>query len=587
MDVTRSDRKRGGPNAEARGLRRFWPILRPYRGRLVALLFLQSIATVVGLLSPFLMQQAIDRIFVARESRWLLPLTLLLFASSALGLVLSGLTAYLHTGLATRVAIRLRFRLFRHLLRLPLGFYVRTRVGDLQARMGSDLADIQSFLTEVPLALAGTALTLLGVIGFLVYYSPLLFALSLLFAPAAGLLLRRYQRRLHDDARGIRDQNGRLAAQLQEAFLGVRFVRAYRLELREAHRFLARNRDILGRVLRYQLLTTVASAVPATLIAIGTVLTFYLGARMVLSDRMTLGSLVAFGIYQVRLYGPVQGLFGLWVRTQRTRAALDRVTELWDETIEPRRGAHLPELPPLQGEVVFDRIAFAYRADTPVLRDLSFRIAAGEKVALIGASGAGKSTLLDLLFGFAAPQNGSIRVDGVDLAEVRIGSFRREVAVVSQDTFLFHASLRENLECGRPGSSREEVERAASAAGVIDFASAWPEGLDTIVGERGTALSGGQRQRVSIARALLRRPRLLVLDEATSQLDFEAEEALRLAFHSSGATILAVTHRVDRLEFFDRVLHLEQGRIAWDGSPSAWAERRSGTDAAAPRGVEA
>ncbi|MFN8546870.1 MAG: ABC transporter ATP-binding protein [Candidatus Eisenbacteria bacterium] len=587
MEVTRRDRDRDGARAGARGLRRFWPILRPYRGRLAALLCLQSIATLVGLLSPFLMQQAIDRIFVARESRWLLPLTLLLFASSGLGLVLSGLTAYLHTGLATRVAIRLRFRLFRHLLRLPLGFYVRTRVGDLQARMGSDLADLQSFLTEVPLALAGTVLTLLGVIGFLLYYSPLLFALSLLFAPAAGLLLRRYQRRLHDDARGIRDQNGRLAAQLQEAFLGVRFVRAYRLELREAHRFLERNRDILRRVLRYQVLTTVASAVPATLIAIGTVLTFYLGARFVLSDRMTLGSLVAFGIYQVRLYGPVQGLFGLWVRAQRTRAALDRVTELLDEAIEPRRGARLPELPALQGEVAFDRVAFAYREEAPVLRDLSFRIRPGEKVALIGASGAGKSTLLDLLFGFLNPGSGAIRVDDHDLARARIGSFRRQVAVVSQDSFLFHASLRENLECGRPGATREEVERAALVAGVTDFARGWPEGLDTLVGERGTALSGGQRQRVSIARALLRRPRLLVLDEATSQLDFEAEEALRLAFQSSGATILAVTHRVDRLEFFDRVLHLEGGQIAWDGTPSAWAERRSGSGERAPRGVEA
>lgn len=560
-------------------LSRFWPILARHRVRMAAILALQASGILLGLASPFVMQLAIDRILIAREVRWLLPLTVALFVSSSVGVLLSGLSGYLHTWLATRVAVEMRFRLYRHLQRLPLAFYVRARVGDLQARMGSDLGEIQAFLTEAPIAVAGSILTLIGVIGLLLYYSPLLFAVSLLFAPAAGLLMRRFQRRLQEDARSIRDRNAELASQLQEGFLGVRFIRAYRLERREAGRFLNKNREIIGRVLRYQVLTTVASAVPGTLIALGTVVTFYLGARAVIDERMTLGALVAFGIYQVRLYGPVQGLFGMWLRWQRVKAALDRVGELLDEEAEPQRGGERPPLPPLRGAISFDRVSFSYRAGVPVLDGLSFAVEPGERVALVGASGAGKSTILDLLFGFQTPESGAIRVDGVPLAQVRIGSLREQIAVVSQDTFLFHATLRENLECGRRGVSAAEVDAAAEAAGVAAFAQAWPQGLETMVGERGTALSGGQRQRVSIARALLRRAPLLILDEATSQLDLEAENTLRAVLHQGSATLLAVTHRVDRLEAFDRVLELDAGRIVWEGSGLEWSARRA---AAAP-----
>ncbi|MBK8230308.1 MAG: peptidase domain-containing ABC transporter [Candidatus Eisenbacteria bacterium] len=556
-------------------LSRYWPILARHRFRMAAILALQASGILLGLASPFVMQLAIDRILIAREVRWLLPLTVALFVSSSVGVVLSGFSGYLHTWLATRVAVEMRFRLYRHLQRLPLSFYVRARVGDLQARMGSDLGEIQAFLTEVPIAVAGSVLTLCGVIGLLIYYSPLLFVISLLFAPAAGLLMRRFQRRLQEDARSIRDRNAELASQLQEGFLGVRFIRAYRLERREAGRFLGKNREIISRVLRYQVLTTIASAVPGTLIALGTVVTFYLGARAVIDERMTLGALVAFGIYQVRLYGPVQGLFGMWLRWQRVKAALDRVGELLDEEAEPQRGGERPPLPPLRGAIAFERVSFSYRAGVPVLDGLSFAVEPGERVALVGASGAGKSTILDLLFGFQTPESGAVRVDGVSLAQVRIGSLREQIAVVSQDTFLFHATLRENLACGRSGASAAEVESAAEAAGVTAFARAWPLGLETMVGERGTALSGGQRQRVSIARALLRRAPLLILDEATSQLDLEAETALRAVLHHGGATLLAVTHRVDRLQAFDRVLELEAGRIVWAGSGSEWSARRA------------
>lgn len=566
-----------------RNLSRFVPALRRYRGRLLFVLLLQTLGTLLGLASPLLIQIGIDRVFLARDSALLWPLALTLFAASTLGLVLSSISSYWNTWITTRVLLDLRFRLFRHLQRLPIPFYVRSRVGDLQARLGGDLAEIQSFATDVPLSLAGALLTIVGVTGFLLYYSPRLFLLALLFVPPAALLLRFYRKRLEQGARRIRDENGALASQIQEGLLGIRLIRLYRLERREAGRFLGRNREIINLVLRYQVLQSLAQGLPGLLIGLGTVLTFYVGARTVLRGDLTLGALVAFGIYQVRLYGPVQSLFGLYLRLQRVRAAADRVGELLDEPV--RALSPDAQSPPHHATIEFQQVTFAYRADVPVLSGLSFRVDAGERVALVGESGVGKTTVLDLLFRFYEPTGGRILVGGVPLRDLRLGRFLDEVAVVSQEAFLFHASLRENLEVGRHGASEAEVVEAARRAGVERFAAAWPNGMDTVVGERGLALSGGQRQRVSLARAILRRPRLLVLDEATSQLDLEADAALRgeLLSLEPRPTLLAVTHRVDQLESFDRVLLLEEGRIAWEGSPAAWREKRSVEAGARPR----
>lgn len=558
----------------------FWQILRRYRGRFTGILFLGAVGTLLGLLTPLLVQLAVDRIFLERRLEWLLPLTLTLFAASTVGLLLSGVSSYLNTWLAGRVLIDLRFRLYRHLQHLPLGFFVRSRVGDLQARLGSDLGEVQSFATEAPLAIAGSVLTLLGSVGLLLWYSPKLFLISIAFLPPAALLVRIYRKRLETEARVIRDENASLASLIQEGLTGIRLIRIYRLERREGRRFLRQNRRLLGLILRYQVVSTLAASLPSLFIGFGTVATFYLGARFVLANEMTLGSLIAFGIYQARLYGPIQGLLGLYLRLQRARAALTRVSELFDEPRAPGLLEGAPALRDFRGELEFRRVAFAYRDAAPVLSNLSFHVQPGERVALVGPSGVGKSTVLDLLFRVLSPAVGEIRIDGAPLPDVALGSFLDAVAVVSQGTFLFHESLWENIASGRDGASRADIEEAALRSGVCDFANPWPEQLETKVGERGLALSGGQRQRVSLARAILRRARLVVLDEAMSELDLESDRALFdvLAGLDPAPTLLAVTHRVDHLDRFDRVLLLDSGRITWEGTPAEWSARE-------PRGV--
>jgi ATP-binding cassette subfamily B protein len=421
-------------------------------------------------------------------------------------------------------------------------------------------------MVDVPLAFAGNLLRLVGASAILLSISPRLFLLGNVLVPAGIWGLWASRRLLTSMSRRLREQNAALGSRLIDTLAGIRLVRASGAEEQEARRFEADNAALVASVLRFQAVSSAARGLPALLLAASGAIALLAGGVMVRDHVLTAGTLVAFTAFQVQIVVPIQGFLGMFVSLRKAKASLDRVFELFEvpaedvDTGEP--------LAPLGRAIEFRGVSFAYDLAHPVLADASFTILAGSTTALVGESGAGKSTVVDLLLRFREPSGGEIVIDGVPLTRIRRSSLRRAVALVSTEPYLFNGTVAENIAYGCEGASRAEVERAAEQADLSAVLRDLPGGLDAPTGERGAALSSGQKQRVALARAFLRRPQLLVLDEATSSLDVLAEERVRRAIGElmAGRTTLVVTHRMHAIRDADRIVVLEHGRVEHEGT---------------------
>lgn len=542
--------------------------VRPWRWRLLLLLFLLLLTTGLSLLTPVFTEKAIDRgLKPPGDFGVLAGIAAAMLAASILRFGLGLIQEYQFTSVTARVLLRMRQAFFEHLERLPLRWFTRARTGDVLSRLTRDLSEIQGAATGAFLSLGVSVLTLLLTVGLLLAYEPWLFLLSGLLLPVALLVARMFRTRLIGETRGLREANADLAAYLVETLSSARHVRTHGRERSEARRFLGRQRALLGRILRYQILSALAQGVPGLLVGLSAIVVLLYGGWRVIRFQMELGDLIAFSMLQSRLFQPLQGLVALYLQLQRARVSVDRVCEIMEMPGENLDPPDATPLPPVAGAVTFEKVGFAYDPGHPVLSDISFRVAPGETVAIVGRSGAGKSTLMDLLLRLHAPTEGRILIDGHDIAGATRQSLVRQVAVVAQDPVLLHASLLENLRYGRPDASVDAVRSALEAVGLLEFAEALPDGLGTPVGERGARLSGGQRQRVAIARALLKDPRILILDEATSSLEASADRAILAALRRlmAGRTTFIVTHRTSGILDADRVLVLDGGRVAESG----------------------
>jgi ATP-binding cassette subfamily B protein len=547
----------------------------PYWRRLVLVLVLSLVGTGLSLILPYLTRLLIDRALLGRDTgalvRIVLAFATITIASFALNVV-SGLR---YTRVSAEILFDMRLALFRHLQRLSPRFYAHMPLGQIASRINSDIGEIQRVAAEVALSWIGSVIFLVGAVAILIALDPLLFAVSVAVLPLSLLALVRYRRRLEDSIAVVRDRSAGLGAFLIEALQGMRLVVTHNAQEREATRFRDRNDAFIDALMRMRRLTYLSGGVPGLLLALGTGTVFLVGGWRVIDGAITMGTLVAFVAYQMRLLGPVQGLMGLYASIATARVSLRRVHEILDTAPEVTEAPGAEALPVARGDIALDDVTFTFERGAPVLEHASLTIAAGERVAIVGASGGGKSTIADLLVRQLDPTTGRIRLDGHDLRDLRLADVRRHVVVVEQDPFIFNTSVAENIRYARPDAPAADVAAAARAAGLADLLDRLPQGIDTPVGERGRALSAGERQRVAIARAFLADPAVLVLDEATGAIDPATEAQVMTGYEAvmRGRTTIVISHRLEPIRRADRVVVLDRGRVVEEGSADSLLSR--------------
>lgn len=556
-------------------LRRALAYVLPYRGRLALLVVLSLASTLLTLYLPYLSKALVDDAFVGRDAAALFRIVSVFVFVAVLGFALNVVAGLRYTGLSAQILFDMRLRLYRHLQRLSPRFYGRTPLGEIVSRLNNDIGEIQRVAAETALAWLGHVVFLVGSAGLMLWLDARLFLVSIAILPVSVFALVRYRRRLETSVTALRARSAEIGSFLIETLQAFRLVTAANAQEREVTRFTARNDAFVGALMRMQWLRYLAGGLPGLLLTMSTAVVFLYGGSRVIGGAISLGTFVAFMAYQMRLLSPVQGLMGLYANLATIRVSMRRVHELLDTPPDVTEPADAQPVSHVRGEVRFDDVAFSFGRGAQVLRGFQLHVRAGETVALVGSSGSGKSTVADLLVRHMDPDRGVALLDGRDIRTLRLADLRRHVFVVDQDPFLFHATLAENVRYARPHATDADVAAAVHAAALDDFVAELPQGLATVVGERGSALSVGERQRIGLARALLADPAVLVLDEPTAALDPASEARVLRGYETAmrGRTTLLITHRLDVARQADRIAVLENGRIVEDGTADVLLDR--------------
>ena len=570
LDILPADPKRRPKSRNLKPLRRLLPYLMRHRGRVLAAFIALLAAAAATLAVPLAVRRVIDNGFSAENAQFVDRYFAMMLAVAALLAVASAARYYFVTWLGEKVVADLRADVFGHLLRLSPAFYEKNHSGEVLSRLMADTTQIKTaFGATASVALRNLVL-LIGAVVMMVITSPKLSGVTLLAIPAIVLPLIIYGRRVRKLSRSAQDTLADTAALAQETLSAVPLVQAYRQEERLTRRFVQATRAAFEAAARRTSARAVLTAM-IIFIAFGAIVAvLWMGARDVLHGAMTAGELGQFVLYAAFAAGALGSLSEVWGEVQLTAGAAERLAEILDTRPEVQAPANPVPLPsPPRGEVAFDRVTFHYpsRPDAPALHDVSFHVSPGERIAFVGPSGAGKSTIFNLILRFYDPQGGSVNIDGVNIRKADPRKVRARLALVPQETVIFSTTIRDNIRFGNPEATDAQVEAAARAARVDEFAARLPQGLDTPLGERGVNLSGGQRQRIAIARAILADAPILLLDEATSALDAESERHVQAALETlmQGRTTLAIAHRLATVRGADRIIVMENGRIVEQG----------------------
>jgi subfamily B ATP-binding cassette protein MsbA len=540
-----------------------WP-----RRKLIAIgLFLILVNRLSGLVLPASTQYLIDDVIGQGNLRLLYMLLAAVGGAIALQAITSYTLVLLLSVEAQHLIANLRAQVQQHVLRLPVRVFDNTKTGELVSRIMDDVEGVRNLVGTGLVQLVGGVITAVVAFVFLVRIDPLMTALALGPLAAFGFVFTKAFARLRPAFR----ERGRIRAEvtgrLTEALGGIRVIKGFHALEKEAEIFHAGVMRIFDNVKTTLTTSSLVTSLGGFFVGLGSLVIMGYGGWLIIHGRLTLGELFSFTLFLGFLIAPVVQMANIGTQLTEAFAGLDRTAELLSWKEEDDDPIRTETMPPIRGHLVFEDVHFAYEPDKPVLKGISFEALPGTVIALVGSSGSGKSTIAALAASFLEPQSGRVLVDGMDLRKVKLAGYREQLGLVFQDDFLFDGTIRENLRFARPEASDAEIEEAARKAYVTEFTDRFPDGLDTVIGERGVKLSGGQRQRVTIARALLAEPRILLLDEATSSLDTESEALIQKSLGDllKGRTTLVIAHRLSTIQRADLILVIEDGRIVERG----------------------
>jgi subfamily B ATP-binding cassette protein MsbA len=545
-----------------------WELIRPRKGIMAIGLVLMAINRVAGLVLPYSTRFLIDDVIIKRHVFRLHQIVEAVIAAT----IIQGITSFSLTQLLSKAAQRLiadmRRQIQEHVGRLPIAYYDATKTGTMVARIMSDVEGVRNLIGTGLVEFLGGLLTAVLAFILLLRISVAMTTVAFVCILVFGLALRKAFRTIRPIFRERSKINAEVSGRLTESLGGVRVIKGYHAEDREHAVFSSGVLRLLENVLRTLTATSVMSLSSTVLLGLVGAAVMFMGARQILAGTLTIGGFFSYTMYMGFLIAPVLQVVAIGTQITEALAGLERTREVLNERaedVDPERTIMLDDI---VGKIEFDDVSFAYDQGKEVLHKVSFRSSPGTATALVGPSGSGKSTIIGLLAAFYKPQSGHIFVDGIDLNQVRLDSYRTKLGVVLQDSFLFDGTIRENVAFSRPAAGKEEILRACRIARIDEFAERFEKGYDTIVGERGVKLSGGQRQRISIARAILADPRILILDEATSSLDSESEALIQegLSFLMRGRTTFVIAHRLSTIRRADQILVVEDGEIIERGT---------------------
>jgi len=551
-----------------KALPEIWQLIHPRRGLLALGFGLMVINRVSGLVLPASTKYLVDDIIGKRHYQLLYPLVgLVLTATIVQGLTSFALTQTLSKA-AQRLITELRRKVQEHIGRLSVSYYDSNKTGTMVSRIMSDVEGVRNLVGTGLVDFVGGLLTAVIAFAVLMRISPIMTMIAFGFLLVFGVGLRKAFKTIRPIFRERSKINAEVTGRLTESLGGVRVVKGYHAEDREHAVFSAGVERLLQNVFKTLTASSVMSLTSSTLMGLIGAIVMFMGTRQILAGKLTLGGFFTYTMFLGYLAAPLFQVVGIGTQITEAIAGLERTREVLTEVPEDEDPTRTVTLPVIRGDVAFKDVTFAYEAKKTVLHDISFRSEPGTVTALVGSSGSGKSTIIGLIAAFHKPNTGMVLVDGVDLATVRLDSYRTQLGMVLQDSFLFDGTIRENVSFSKPDATEEEVLRACQIARVDEFAERFELTYDTVIGERGVKLSGGQRQRVSIARAILANPRILILDEATSSLDSESEQLIQagLSYLMQGRTTFVIAHRLSTIRRADQILVVEGGHIVERGT---------------------
>jgi ABC-type multidrug transport system fused ATPase/permease subunit len=551
-----------------RNLPDVWALIKPRRGLLALGFALMAINRLSGLVLPASTKYLVDNVISKRQIQLLTPIVLGVLGAT----VIQGLTSFTLTQLLSKSAQKmiadLRRQVQAHIGRLPVSFYDANKTGALVSRIMSDVEGVRNLIGTGLVEFVGGIMTAVIALVYLIHTSVTMTAVAFGILLVFGYGINKAFATIRPIFRARPKINAEVTGRLTESLSGVRVVKGYHAEEREEGVFAGGVQRLLDNVLKTLTATSLMSLSAAGLMGIVSAIIMELGAHKILGGTMTLGTFFAFNIFLGLLVAPVFQIVAIGTQITEAITGLERTREILNEKLEDDEPGRTQTLDRVNGLVEMENVSFAYDTRKEVLHEVSFRSEPGTVTALVGPSGAGKSTIIGLIAAFYVPSSGRVLVDGVDLSTVKLNSYRTQLGVVLQETFLFDGTIRENVAFARPDAKEEEILAACHIARVDEFAESFENKYDTVVGERGVKLSGGQKQRVSIARAILADPRILILDEATSSLDSESEALIQegLRYLMRGRTTFVIAHRLSTIRRADQILVVEGGRIIERGT---------------------
>jgi len=545
-----------------------WALIKPRRGLLALGFVLMAVNRVAGLVLPASTKYFVDNVIGKRQIQLLTPIVLAVLSAT----IVQGLTSFTLTQLlsksAQKMITELRRQVQAHIGRLSISFYDANKTGVLVSRIMSDVEGVRNLIGTGLVEFVGGLMTAIFALVYLIHTSVIMTALAFGILLVFGGFINKAFKTIRPIFRARPKINAEVTGRLTESLGGVRVVKGYHAEEREEKVFSAGVQRLLDNVLKTLTATSLMSLSGAGLMGLVSALIMEFGGHKVLSGSMTLGQFFAFNVFLGLLVAPVFQIVAIGTQITEAITGLERTREILNETQEDADPRRTVKLDRITGYVAMENVSFAYDTRKEVLHDVSFQSDPGTVTALVGPSGAGKSTIIGLIAAFYVPAGGHVLVDGVDLSTVKLESYRTQLGVVLQETFLFDGTIRENVAFARPDASEDEIMAACRIARVDEFAESFEKKYDTVVGERGVKLSGGQKQRVSIARAILADPRILILDEATSSLDSESEALIQegLRYLMRGRTTFVIAHRLSTIRRAEQILVVEAGRIIERGT---------------------